>query len=215
MMKVILLIAVIALFCEGDGKSIRTTNGNVKTLNFSLKDDPTDANALVDEILDIVNLEIESLGLDPYYADLDVLDLFNVQGNLSGLASLARSGDAQMETEGFDLIITTDVSITNMDGELAIISDWFPELEASAGVDIKDIVVDLKIKATLPFGPFKLKEFTTSDIGEISVTITGLGLLDPLVDDVADLIANAVKDLVADLLDTVVKDILNDILENL
>jgi len=210
------LLLAISLSCEGHIGNTRRTDGKQRSLDFAVKDDPVNANALVDEILDIVNVELEALGLDPYYADLDILDLFRIQGNLSGLATLARFGDAEMDTDGFDITISCDVSVTNVDGELAIVSDWISELGASANVDVANIIVDLELKVTLPLGPFKLVNFATSDIGDITVKVKGLGpLFDPVIDDVTDLIANAVKDLVADLLDSVVKDILNIILENL
>jgi len=213
-MKALLVLAVTAVALSAvTCRNIQRSAGKLQTLQGDLQYLDININDVVDSVLDLVNTEIQALNLDPYETDLDILDLFNVQGDLVGLSTLARVGDAELDDTGLDVIISAEVGVSNVSGALGIASDLIPELEASAGVSVKDIAIQMKLKLKILSLSLTLEEFQTEDIGEVQVDITGLGpLFDPLVDDIASLIANAVKGLLADVLDVAVKDIVNDVL---
>jgi hypothetical protein len=173
--------------------------------------------ALLDSLFEELQPEMVSDGLDPLslYSD-DILDFIIVSGELLGLSTIARSGECEM-TVGTDASMTFGFGLDDLVADLVLDIDLFgwDAYEASAEADFATLTGSVVGSGSLPEGPFNVTYFNVDEISDCVITITGLGLIDYLADDIADLLCNWLDTTIIDLFDSTIQDLLNEMLQSL
>nr|XP_053633212.1 uncharacterized protein LOC128689118 [Cherax quadricarinatus] len=143
-------------------------------------------------------------------------DMYN--GWLRGLATIHRSGDAEFLRDGNDVVngISATLSVGEMKGHYVLLAQ-FMDLGPIADLVMDINGADIYFEASLDRSRcrFHVTIMEVTHIGSISVDITGLGLLDWIVEIVVDFVVNLVRSFIKDIIEGVVQDLTNEVLDDI
>lgn len=178
-----------------------------------------DGNAYIDQILDEARDEIKSNNLDPYEIVDDDGSQVQLKGFIGGFSTMHRVDDAQVTETAETLTITNTLRVVNLEGDF----NWtasFLDINYNGDADVLVDSVDLYLQldgainesSTVVY--LNITTLDIEDIGRISVEVHGFGLLDEIIDIVANYITNLIKVILPAIFDGIVKDALQTVLDN-
>jgi len=129
-------------------------------------------------------------------------------GYVSGLSTIHRSGEANMRTEGQNLIVTAHAGLSNLRGQYrahATFMNLGPHVSAKLGISSVSVRLGLKQSMTPGAHP-DLFDFHIEHIGGISVHIGGLGPLGWIVGGLTSFIANILKGVIANAINAPIRN---------
>ncbi|XP_067006403.1 mite allergen Der f 7 [Anabrus simplex] len=143
-------------------------------------------------------------------------ELMLKEGSLSGLSMLHRSGDATLEYSHGLLHIQVELGFDNvlLDYDFAAqIMNIGPK--GSIQGKIKNLKLFLDIIADIETFDIYLQDLKITDAGKIDVTVHGQGLLDLLVDAIADVVTLVFHDLIVNVVAVEVRSVIEKALDEL
>ncbi|XP_068201166.1 mite allergen Lep d 7-like [Palaemon carinicauda] len=187
-------------------------------------------NNLIDMILNMVDQSILDSGLDPAHLPDAVLKFEETvmfvkwhgeasayNGTLSGMSSVHRLGESEyvFDDKGRAIGATTTISMNVMEGYYKYVAQ-FMELGPAGDIELRIEGIRLTLTTALDehLCVFSLKELNIDNIGNISIKIHGLGLLDWITNAFVSLIANVVEVFLRNIIESQVKNIMNGVLDN-
>ncbi|XP_045624922.1 mite allergen Lep d 7 [Procambarus clarkii] len=139
-------------------------------------------------------------------------------GSLRGLSSIYRTGDAEFLHDGNGFIngISANLGLGDMEAHYTLLAE-FMDLGpvADVVVDINGASIYFEASLDRTTCHFHVSIMEVTDIGHISVNITGLGLLDWIVEIVVDLVVNIIKGFIKDTVEGVILNLTNQVLDGL
>ncbi|WP_316572627.1 hypothetical protein, partial [Klebsiella pneumoniae] len=187
-------------------------------------------NSLIDMILNTVDQKILNAGMDPAHLP-DVVHKFEetilfvtwhgeasaYNGTLSGMSTIHRVGDAEyvLDDKGRAIGATTSLSMNVLEGHYKYVAQF---MELGPAGDILLHIEGIRLTLTTALDEhlcvFSLKELNIDNIGHITITIDGLGLLDWIANAFGTLIANVVEVFLRNAIESQIKTIINGVLDN-
>ncbi|XP_071541076.1 uncharacterized protein [Panulirus ornatus] len=188
-------------------------------------------NHYVDLVLDNLQVLIIESGLDPIPLPNNTVSFSDVvlgvtwhgeaavyDGWLLGLANIYRSDDADFihAPDGRVVGFASGMGIGNMEGHYKCLAK-FMDLGPIADITLKIKGIKIYFEATLDPSTcrFKASVMEVLSIGHIGVDISGLGLLNWIVELVSEMVINTVRIFIKNTVEGIVQDMTNEILSTI
>jgi hypothetical protein len=185
------------------------------------------ANAFVDQILTAVKTQYGTT-LDPFHIPDQTLnfsqklgiitlkgDAHLTEGVITGLSHLHRSGDSDIGTENSHFIAHLRLGDDNIKASFKVAANFMnlihPHLTLESTIENIDMKATIGVDAN---GKPQVNEFHVEELKHVQVYVHGLGLLDPLVDLIADGFIAAFNPTARDLLSNLLKGMIGDLLKD-
>jgi hypothetical protein len=189
--------------------------------------DAGNADAFVDQVLTAVKTQYGK-DLEPFHVPdktfqfsrkVGILDLKGnvklTEGLITGLSHLHRSGESTMGTENNHFTAHLRIGDNNIKihykVEASFLNIFHPHLVLESEVENIDIKADIGLDSD---GKPSLTQFHIEELKHARVHVHGLGLLDPLIDLIADGFVEIFNPQARDLLSNIMKNMVGDMLKN-
>jgi len=189
--------------------------------------DSGNANAFIDQVLTAVKTQYGKT-LDPFHVPDKTLSFAKkvgiitfkgeaklTEGLINGLSHLHRTGESTIGTENKHFVAHLQMGDDNIKVhykvELSFMNIFHPHLTLESEIE------NIDMKATIGIddaGHPQLTEFHIDELKHVKVHVHGLGLLDPLIDLVADSFVAVFNPTARDLLSNLLKGMVGDMLKN-
>ncbi len=137
------------------------------------------------------------------------------EGLITGLSHLHRSGESTMGTENNHFTAHLRIGDNNIKihykVEASFLNIFHPHLVLESEVENIDIKADIGLDSD---GKPSLTQFHIEELKHARVHVHGLGLLDPLIDLIADGFVEIFNPQARDLLSNIMKNMVGDMLKN-
>jgi len=217
MRAVVLFVVLCAVVAEHitQARDIRVGTTITKKVPKGINLDTINIDTLVDAMLVELRADVVEDGLDPYpIVDEEVLDFIYIEGTLSGLSTLNRTGEATLKiADDGTLTIKAELGISNFDVFFDLYTEILP-LEATADGTVSEVTARFTAEGTLSTN-ITVTEFDIDDIENCDITIVGLGIFDYLVDEITTDLCNLLEGVIAYLIDGPIEDLINQLLGDL
>jgi len=196
-------------------------------LYVSVRGQAGNANAFIDSILTAVKTE-HAADLEPYHLPDEELvinqkvgiitikgDVKLTKGTLTGLSKIHRNGDATVGTQAghfaVDLKVGDEKVVLMYDAHIDLMNILHPNLKIEADIAAIDIKMSISLSDD---GKPVISSFEIDELKHTTFKVTGLGILDPLVDVIADVVVEVANKQVRDALSKMVEPMIGGLLSD-
>jgi len=196
-------------------------------VSVNAADDAGNANQFIDSVLTAVKTQYGA-SLDPFHLpdeDIKINQKVGIitlkgevkltNGTLTGLSSLHRAGNSTIGTEKEHFVAHLRVGDQNIhlkyDAHVDLLSILHPNLVIQVDIGNIDINMTLALNSD---GKLDINQFDIDELKHTRVHVTGLGILDPLVDLLADVVIEVANAQVRKAVSHLVEGLIGPLLSN-